>query len=308
MKKTALAFLLAPLLIPSPAFPWGELGHFTLCEIAYRQLDPQVQSEVNKLLGNAVFAKECTWADKIRGARKETGPWHYINFEQEESYPETINQAGDVAQALIRSEDTLRSLKSDEAAKVESLKFLMHFAGDVHQPLHVGYGSDRGGNQKYVTWFSKTFHTYTFENFENEMVTQRSKINLHSVWDTHLLEKFTERSLDIKEGQQAYQAYADEIQKASSEEIKTWQKSTYLDWVSESRTYLEGAYEIGEGRLGETYFKKHYPVVNKRLKMGGYRLAGVLNRIFKNVPLSKAEREMREKIQKALEKPLAVAP
>jgi hypothetical protein len=128
---------------------------------------------------------------------------------------------------------------------------MVHFVGDVHQPLHVGRRADRGGNGVEVTWF-------------------RDQTNLHSVWDYLLIEN--ERL--------SFSELAAFIDHPTLAELQAWQGSPVAEWVRESKAERERVYEIGDGKLGYAYAYENIPLVKRRLLQAGVRLAGLLNAIF----------------------------
>jgi hypothetical protein len=135
------------------------------------------------------------------------------------------------------------------------LRLLIHFIGDVHQPLHVGRKSDMGGNTIKVSWF-------------------RESTNLHSVWDSYLVE-FQQLS---------YTEYKKAIDHTSAMQRKKWQAQPMVQWFYESYQVSEKLHtEITqpEMRLSYQYNFRHIDTVNERLLKGGVRLAGLLNEIFK---------------------------
>ena len=144
---------------------------------------------------------------------------------------------------------------TSHADKVEALKFLVHFVGDIHQPLHVSHAKDKGGNDIKVEFF-------------------HDRTNLHRLWDSGL----------IRRTKKPWTDYASELRQGiTPEQLADWRKVTDpSDWATESyELALSHAYEIPKnGQLGEAYFDRSIPVVNRRLAMAGVRMATMLNRIF----------------------------
>src|SRR5262249_16253773 len=132
-----------------------------------------------------------------------------------------------------------------------ALKFLVHFIGDVHQPLHVGRRADRGGNEIIVLWFSEPS-------------------NLHSVWDSGMIDN---TKLSFSE-------IAEFIDHPMPEEATTSQRAPLPDCVRESFNVRQQVYDIGKRDLGFDYSFRNMPLVEKRLVQAGVRLAGLLNSIF----------------------------
>ena len=254
---TALVLLMA---WTSPASAWGPNGHRIVGLIAENHLTDEAREGVTALVGRASLAQISTWADEIKSdpTWRHASPWHYINIAPGQSLRSAPRyQRGDVVEAIQRFEGVLRDPGSGRKEKVDALKFLVHLVGDIHQPLHAGYGSDRGGNDIRVRWFGES-------------------TDLHTVWDEHLVEyqrlSFTE--------------WVDFFGHAEPGEADAWQRSTVWDWVRESRDMLPAVYDYGSTRsaktpyLGYSYIFKHIDGLNLRLLQAGVRLGGMLNDIF----------------------------
>lgn len=246
---------LAVLSFSLPAFAWGPNGHRVVGRIAERHLTPQAAAAVKALLGQDTLAEIATWGDDIRSDPKwkKADPWHYVTIEDNETYETSRkNPAGDVIEAIRRYEGVLRNRQSSSREdQIVALKFLVHFVGDIHMPLHVGRGNDRGGNEIQVNWF-------------------RGQMNLHAVWDYAILDNERLSFSEIVE-------FLDE---PSAAEIARWRNSGVLDWAMESFRARSSVYDIGDGKLGFDYAYKHLPLVKLRLMQAGIRLSGLLNSIF----------------------------
>ncbi len=173
MKKCTTTIALAAILIRSVCFAWGRDGHRITGFIAAKYLTPQAAAAVKDLLGEQTLADVSTWPDEIRRERKHTAPWHYANpapdstgFNLERDCPDE----GCVVSAIIKYSYVLRDKSAPRKDRVEALKFVVHFVGDVHQPLHLGRKRDRGGNDIKVRFF------------ENDT-------NLHSLWDSSMIRR-----------------------------------------------------------------------------------------------------------------------
>lgn len=250
-------------LIAHPCFGWGAEGHRIIGAIAWHFLTDEAKKAIDDLLGGQTLAEAGCWADEIRSnpTYDWAKPLHYINVSRDTEVVRMQRDCSDgkcVLGAIDLYAKVLRSPNASRETKIEALKFLVHFVEDVHQPLHVSYADDRGGNSVDVEWFGK-------------------KTNLHSVWDNNLIEQRLGRSEWI--------AYADHIRESIPEnEIKGWQsvKINPEMWATESLTLTRRIYRElpNDGELDDQYFQRNIGVVEERLAAAGVRLAMILNEIF----------------------------
>jgi hypothetical protein len=146
---------------PAPAMAWGEYGHETVANIAEANMSPRSQLAMQRLfkaqallgtpdcaLGNIRDAS--VWADCIRRDRLRwgyTAPWHYQNVNICKVFDLAPCRDGNCVSAQIdRQAALLKNAKLPDHIRLEALAFLVHFVGDLHQPLHAGDRNDRGGN------------------------------------------------------------------------------------------------------------------------------------------------------------------
>jgi hypothetical protein len=138
---TALTSLLL-LIVPCNSFAWGGEGHKIVANIAEVRLTPEPKAQVQALLDGAHLADVSTWADEVRRDRPATSRWHYVDIPYEaNSYDEARDcQATDhddcVIAEIARAEKVLGDTSRSKSNRAEALKFLVHFVGDMHQPLH----------------------------------------------------------------------------------------------------------------------------------------------------------------------------
>jgi len=172
----AILLLLGFLLVlPVPAFAWGPRGHQVVAHVAAMNLTPQARAAVAGLLGGqaeAMMALSANWADEIRDARPQTGSWHYVNLKiagdlRYRASRDCPRDACIVAQ-IARHEAVLRST-APRAQKIEALKYLLHFIGDIQQPLHAADNDDRGGNRVQMRWRGQRITLHHF--WDDEMVS-----------------------------------------------------------------------------------------------------------------------------------------
>lgn len=264
MKKKSPLLLIALLSISIVLLSWGVTGHRTVGKIAENHLTPNAKAAVHDLLGGETLADVSTWADEVRNQPeyKATGPWHYINLPLGLSYSDFQKQVEGMSEANVFS--ALRQLEqvvADKTAprekKIEALKFIVHFVGDLHQPMHVSRAEDKGGN--------------TIQLNYNGQGT-----NLHSVWDSKLIEH---------EGAD-YQQLAEKYDHASPAQVQQWQKDPVIKWIWESyeissRLYAE-VDAMKSRSIDDSYYAAHIGIIHERLEQAGIRLAGVLNTLFRD--------------------------
>lgn len=248
---------------------WGFLGHQTIGSIAENHLTPQAKASVRALLGSQSLADVASWADEVRSsdpAYRRTASWHYINVPLGLSFDQfkqqvTGSDQPNVYTALIQQEAILKDPASTPDQKVVALKFIVHFVGDIHQPMHVSRAEDKGGNTIQVRFNGKG-------------------MNLHSLWDSGLLER------DGLNAQQLSAAY----DHATTTEIKQWQSTPMINWAWESYQISTQLYQEIDGMksrtLDDNYYDRHIAVVQSRILKAGIRLACVLNRIFAEAPVT----------------------
>jgi hypothetical protein len=254
--KRACVVLVALLLAaPSAVHAWGPNGHRIVGRVAMHHLTDEAARAVECLIGPEGLDQVSTWPDEIRSDPnwKQATPWHFISIDDAETLETTARDpAGDVVEAIQRFSGVLRDPQASRQDRQEALKFLVHFVGDVHQPLHVGRRADLGGNTIKVTLFNEA-------------------TNLHSVWDAGLIES---EKLSFSE-------LAAFIDHPTLGEIQTWQGAPLAEWVKESKDLRDRVYRFGaDGKLSYEYAYTDVPVIKRRLVQGGVRLAGLLNSIF----------------------------
>lgn len=256
----AITFLSISILLLS----WGVTGHRVVGKIAENHLTANAKAAVHELLGGETLADVSTWADEVRNEPeyKSTAPWHYINLPLGLSYSDFQKQVegmseANVFSALHQQEQIVTDKSTTREQKIVALKFIVHFVGDLHQPMHVSRAEDKGGN--------------TIQLNYNGQGT-----NLHSVWDSKLIEH---------DGAD-YQQFAAKYDKASPAQIKQWQSDPVMKWIWESYTISSKLYAevdaMKSRSIDDSYYTAHIGIVHERLEQAGVRLAGVLNALFKD--------------------------
>lgn len=245
------------LLVSELTFAWGQNGHRIVGFIADQNLSKTTKSRVQELLGQDSLAEVSTWGDFVRSDEKwfHADHWHYVSIPDGKTYKTAKkNKKGDIIVAIKRFIKILKDKTKTKKERAIALKFLVHFIGDIHQPLHVGRKKDKGGNTIKLKWFGQ-------------------KTNLHRVWDEHLIDG---QKLNFTE-------YVSFLDKPSLEKIKKWNQAGVEDWARESMLYRKQVYDLPKKKKSFWEYKyifKNKSLLNKRLLQAGYRLANTLNSIL----------------------------
>jgi hypothetical protein len=186
--KSFVILLSTAALLPTQLFPWGGEGHQIVALIAERNLKPSARAMVTELLGDANIsdAEVVSWADEIkRDERRDTADWHYVNIPMT---ADTFDRRRDgrrgenVIDKLTEQSRVLADESQPREKRAEALKWVVHLAGDVHQPLHVAdRNQDRGGNSCLVFFLEL-----------------RRAESLHKVWDTWLVREIIARPVGCR--------------------------------------------------------------------------------------------------------------
>ena len=239
------------------AWGWGREGHRLVAQVAGHHLNKKSQNEVARLLGTETLESIASWADEIRPQRRETSTWHYIDIPlnvERSDWHKWCPESGCIVQMIPLMESKLRNKSLSDAERAEALRFLVHFVGDMHQPLHVGENHDKGGNDVKVVYFNLAS-------------------NLHSIWDSSLLDTAEQRNPQLK---------AKLGKAAGFSERRKYAKGTLEDWVWQSRdlsrdvVYASLSVER-PAPVGDEYFAKANPVIQLQIRRAGVRLARLLN-------------------------------
>lgn len=269
--------------LPALACAWGNEGHEIVAAVAQGYLTPQVRGKVDQMLAadqDTLTAhdmlSESNWADRYRSEHKETGEWHYVDIELD--HPD-LKQAcyGFPAAGPVASRGPAHDCVVDKVSeftqelanpatpageRLLALKFLLHFVGDMHQPLHDVDNHDKGGNCVLLS------------------LGGPRQVNLHSYWDTVVVQGLGEDS----------RAVAEQLaQHITPEQKATWEKGTPEDWALEGFHIAQSAvYTIGSNPgcasdpspigLPSGYEAAAREVATTQLEKAGVRLAAVLNR------------------------------
>lgn len=245
---------------------WGGTGHKTVAKIAENHLSENAKAAVKALLGEQSMADVASWADQLRNDPNysNTGSWHYINAPlglSYEDFSKTVKDQGatNVYGALLKCEDDIKSKMTTFQQKADALKFIIHFVGDMHQPMHVSRAEDKGGNVIQLAFDGKS-------------------TNLHSLWDSGLINKQGE----------TFEQMAVAYDQATLEEIQQWQSTDPMQWAYESYEIAAKLYAEADKdkQPGDAYYQTYIPIVQQRIEKAGIRLAGILNELFKDTKIS----------------------
>jgi hypothetical protein len=268
---TALRLCVACGAVPSLALPralpperpavWYDEGHRLIARLAEERLRPRAAAAVRQLLGGERLAEAALWADRVRIARPDTGPLHYVNIPlAAQAYVPARDcpEGRCIIAAIERNRRTLADSGASLPARAEALRFLVHFVGDLHQPLHTATDSDRGGNDRRVSFLGLPK-------------------NLHEVWDGELIEA---------SGMNEEQYFAHLRRLMDSLDVAALERGTVADWAMEGhRTAALQAYELpSTGAIDRAYVDANLPVVDRALVAAGVRLALVLNQALATYP------------------------
>jgi hypothetical protein len=297
----------------SPAWPWGCEGHEVVAYFANQHLSAAAKAGVEGLIGKPTsvikvsrfcsvqglipIANVSSWADDIRGSRKNTAGWHFLDIPRgtppSTDVTQFCPQEGCVTKAITEQLAILKDPHQPSQARAEALMFIIHFVGDVHQPLHCTTNDDRGGNCVPVDFFG------THTRLDTGSTHGDWKPNLHGVWDTNILVKAM--------GGSGPEVYANSLGTQFASKIAGWQTGTPSDWAMESHQAADGIVyaklpvalptEAGDvarcdenhisdhwrgfgEHLAEPYYDAVRPLVDEQLAKAGARLAMVLNGVW----------------------------
>lgn len=253
MKKFTIILFSALFAKSTLCFSWGAKGHKIVADIAYNYLDKNIQDSVHKYLGGMSFKDAALWMDVVLTDKYYNYliPLHSITIDKDKAYVKN-----DDVNIMSELEFVIDHLKNKENRSKEDikmdLKILFHLMGDLHQPLHVGYSEDNGGNLMEVKFDGK-------------------ETTIHHVWDFDIIENkdiITEDCMKI-------------IKSYTLKEIEDIQNIDAVCWMNYSRMLLPEIYEFHRNSIDEEYINKNVLIIKKQLAIAGLRLASVLNMAFK---------------------------
>jgi hypothetical protein len=264
------------------ALAWGPEGHRMVGDIAQPLLTERAAREVAWLLehdrladrtpsGRRTLGEVANWADEIRSEpwSRKYSRWHYEDIPVcgAAGASKTCPRGNCASARLAQQLDVLGDRARRRGERNEALKWVVHLAGDIHQPLHAADNRDRGGNDIAVTFFGAAEGRW-------------GRLNLHAVWD----EQLVERLVAGRGGEAAIVA-----QPISARERAAWEKGSVRDWMAESnalaRSFVYGRLPgfscgvryAGPVEIGESYSGAAAPHIERQIRKAGVRLAKLLN-------------------------------
>jgi len=307
---------------------WGCEGHQVVALIAKMHLDPHAQAMVDQILKDSPvdpglrrfcqpvstdpIVDAATWADDYRDDHPETEGWHFFDIPRG-AKRHNIDQYCPASTSCITAQlkaqiAILKSPAADPVTRANALRFVIHFAGDIHQPLHCTTNSDQGGNCVPVDFFGAAPQpkSVTTKNPGPPYIPHNVIIyypNLHNTWDSRILGRITQ-------GETVDQVAA-QLNGQFKDKIASWQHGGMIfdDWAWESHELAEntsyGALPVKiaietpqpiascadnnhidqrmlqlNEQLGDDYENAAAPVIQEQLAKAGIRLSMILNQIW----------------------------
>lgn len=236
-------------------FAWGQKGHDVTAFIAEKHLTPNALAAVTNLLDGKSIVYWANWMDTASNtpAYAYSKTWHFKNIEAGQEYEDAVlATTGDVVTAL---NEQISKLKTGNLSREEerlALFMIVHFMGDMHQPMHMGRKADLGGNRVKVKYFDR-------------------ETNLHSMWDSQLVESAHKWS---------HTEWQVQIDRLSEEAIQEIEAGNVSSWAKETFQLANDVYNTLPENCSYDYIAKWTPVIEKQFLRGGIRLAKVLNSIY----------------------------
>ena len=282
MKRLAnLGFAAVLFASAMPCGAWGPDGHSIVGEIAQRRLDGRARAEVQRLLGPGhSLASEGAWADDVRAQRPETFNWHFVDIPLAEASYRAARDCratpkGDcIVGELQRARQALRCGGNDE--RREALRWAIHLVADLHQPLHT-IAEEQGGNTVPLEVAIAGLRC-------PRCTPSRSAQNLHWLWDGSL----------IAASAWSWGAYVRRLEDGwlVSDEARAAAGGNVIDWTNETHAVAREVWSWtpADRSIGDDYYRKALPVLDRQLGRAGLRLAVFLNDAFAGSCRARGER------------------
>jgi len=293
--RLAFCALLVPLVLanPAPGWAWGVAGHAIIADIAESRLSPQALAQVQQLLAlhhQHHLSDVASWADEWRFNHPETGPWHFVNIPL---FASNYDPARDCpgGNCVVAKIDEFTKVLTDRSRspedRLQALEYVVHFIGDVHQPLHASNNDDAGGNKVLATYLGQTTSDRGYP------------WTLHSIWDTAIIEHYLPMGYgtDVQANGERSEvtSLARQLEGQITQTMAVEWTRDGLDpigWATEShdiaRTVAYHGILAQEGKplpqpiaLGNDYDTMAWTTIQLQMEKAGVRLAAVLNYILK---------------------------
>ena len=272
-----LATALLTLAISPAALAWSALGHRMVGELAQRHISPAALAQVELLLAgepDPTLAGVADWADRLRDLDPErfkaTSRWHYVNtppgldcdYDAARDCP-----GGDCVIGAIQAQRRILADRSQPLeARRDALKFIVHFVGDVHQPMHANNHDDLGGNRYQVSLRTELQpEAYARKYYVDGVMGT----NLHSIWDYYILGT---------EGLSLAQ-YSDRLDALPWPPMPADGPQTGPEaWAGESCRLIEARHVYPDGhKMDRSYLDEYRPLAEQRVRQAAWRLAQILD-------------------------------
>lgn len=308
------AFIL--LLSPARAWSWGCEGHQAVAMIAEKHLNGHAMERANRLLlgvpidpslprwcssqGLDLMADSATWADDLRKLQPEASAWHYIDIPRDaprgslDKYcPEST---GCVTSAIAKQIELLRNDNNSPEVRAAALRFVIHFVGDLHQPLHCVSNNDLGGNCVPIDFFGNP-------PVEKNPQFESYSPNLHGIWDSSIIQRM--------KGTETVEQWANALDQQFASQVAGWEKAgvNVDDWAWQSHELADSVVyaklpvaipverpEAVSGcsednhvstrmlnlheQVSQQYVDAVGPTIDEQIAKAGIRLAMILNQIW----------------------------
>lgn len=256
MKNAFYAMATAVVLVigSTQSYAWGHQGHALVAEVAFHYMDETTKNKVSEYLDGMSIEDAANWMDAIKSdhANDYMKPYHYIDLEKGATQMPNGDNILTILNSTLHDLDHKETLSHDEIKR--RILILFHLIGDLHQPLHVGYPSDKGGNTVQLNFMSG------------------HGTNLHATWDSEIIEYKATSLSDVLNSK-----------KYTSEEMAGIQKIDIVGWAKQSRGFLKEVYSVRNNKADDQYIDSVYPIIKTQLLDAGIRLASVLEHYFKTI-------------------------
>ncbi len=295
------------LMIPNIGYTWGSIGHRVIGKIAEDNLKECAKPTLKKLLGKENMAEASIWADTVKSdpKRKFQNTWHWLNIPDGKKFTgQKTNPKGDAIWAIKHSLDILKGQKKDKRiTDTQALKLLIHIVGDIHQPLHGGRASDKGGHDVNVYFFNRISALHVVWDTDiidflrlsyTELAESLSRRMMPGSWKNKSINSWINEAMEFRKMIYTF----DEVVKKgkykllSAKDLKKKYRDIYKSRVRMPISSEPTSNRMGSGEMGRDYLPhrglkipsirygyvdRAVPVIEQRLYKAGIRLSVILN-------------------------------